>query len=764
MPLLLGTMMAGGATGGALAQPAITEPGQDQPAQPAPLPLAAPAPGSGVAPARGEPKSISESVKPGETIDFAADVMKYDDKTQVITATGSVFVERGGSRLRADTVTYDRKSGKVDARGDVVVVNKAGDKLIGSRAQVTESLKDAVVENLLLVMEDGGRAAARRATRVDDVDTLYRAVYSPCSVVDGCKVIKPLWSIKAVRVVHDPHKQRFYYRGASFNVAGVPILYLPRFSHPDGGQKNQPGLLTPDTRIDRILGLTLITPYYVPLAPNKDLTITPYVFTDVLPMIGVEYRQLTSAGPFKVGGLLTDSHEFKNDPLTGRTVGLPNEVRGYFYANAQLQVSDAWRVTTALRATLDTSFLRRYDITQDDVLRNFVRAERFGDESYLSVEGWAFQGLRPTDRGEQTPIVLPLIDWRWRPSDAVLGGHIDMLANTLIVSRTGAEDTQRAVAQARYIALLTTGLGQRITLTGQVRGEAEHASDAGALAQQQYAGSNGWHERIIPAAALDVEWPFAGPALGGVQTITPRVQVVASPFVNNHDFANEDARAIDLTENNLFDISRFPGYDRWEGGERVTYGLTYGLDRPSVHVSGEIGQSYQFRREPGLFPTGTGLTERFSDIVGRATIQIGSFVALTDRFRLDRSDLKIRRQEADLTVGTSRDYIQLAYSRLNRGIAIEDLPNHTEARATGRVQFARHWSAFASAILDLTRKADDPTISQGGFQPIRHRFGVAYDDECFSFSLSWRRDYVNVPDRPAGDSFLFRVAFKNLGR
>lgn len=744
----------------AFAQPAITEPGQDQPAQPAPAPLGtAPA-----APATRQVTTVGEPMQPGEAIDFSADQLIYDDKTDVVTATGNVFVARSDSRLRADSVIYDRKTGQVDARGQVVVVDAEGNKLIGDRAQVTESLKDAVVENLLLVLQDGGRAAAQRATRVNGIDTLNRAVYSPCSVMDGCKQIKPLWSIKALRVVHDPYKKRFYYRGASFDVAGVPILYLPRFSHPDGGAANAGGFLTPDARYDRLLGLTLIAPYHVPLAPNADLTVTPYIFSDVLPMLGAEYRRLTSFGPFKVGGLVTVSREFATDPATGRNVGQANEVRGYLYANGQFQLSPEWSVTAALRATSDTSFLRRYDVTLDDVLRNLVRAERTGDESYFSVEGWAFEGLRPTDRGDQTPIVLPLIDWRWRPSAAILGGHLDFLANTLVVTRTGAEDTQRALAQARYIALLTTPLGQRITFTGQVRGEAEHASDAQALDQQQYAGTNGWHGRVIPAAALDVEWPLAGPALGGVQTISPRIQVVASPFVDNHDFANEDARAIDLTENNLFDINRFPGYDRWEGGERVSYGLTYTLDRSHVRMSGEVGQSYQFRREPGLLPTGTGLTERFSDIVGRATLRIGSFVSLTDRFRLDRSDLKIRRQEADLTLGGTKDYIQLAYSRLNRGLAIEDLPNHTEARATARVQVLRHWSAFASTILDLTNRTEDPTSTSNGFQPIRHRFGVAYDDECFSFSFSWRRDYVAVPDRPAGNSFLVRVAFKNLGR
>ena len=719
--------------------------------------LAAAVPARAAAPA-------DDIMKPGEAIDFQADTMAYDEAADTVTATGNVIVQRGGSRLRADTVVYNRGTGKVTANGDVIVVDPEGNRLLGDKADVSEDLKNAAIENLLLVLEDGGRAAARRATRVDGVDTLYRAVYSPCSVTDGCREVTPLWRIKAVRVIHDPGRKRFYYKGASFDIGGVPILYLPAFSHPDGSGGNAGGLLTPDARYDRILGLTLITPYHLPLKPNADLTLTPYIFSDATPMLGAEYRQLLGKGPFRVGGLVTYSRQFQQDANTGEVVGRQQELRGYLYANGQFQITPDWRITAAFRATSDESFLRRYDITQDDVLRNLVRAERFGSESYLSIEGWAFQGLRAFDRGAQTPIVLPLIDWRWRPTNRVLGGNIDLLANTLVVTRPDSEDTQRALAQARYKSLLTTPWGQRITLTGQVRADAYHVSDAQELDQAQYAGTNGWHGRIIPAAAADVQWPFAGPALGGVQTITPRVQFVASPFVTNSNIANEDARAIDLTENNLFDIDRFPGYDRWEGGGRVSFGVTYTLDRPNWRVLGEVGQSYRLSAAPDLFPQGTGLTSNSSDIVGRASVQVGRFVSLTDRFRLDRGDAKVRRQEADLTLGTSRNFVQIAYTRLNRNIGIEDLRDREEVRAAGRVQFARYWSTFAAAIVDLTTKADDPLTTGNGFQPIRHRLGVAYDDECFTFSFSWRRDYVSFRDDRRGDTFLFRVAFKNLGR
>ena len=51
-----------------------------------------------------------------------------------------------------------------------------------------------------------------------------------------------------------------------------------------------------------------------------------------------------------------------------------------------------------------------------------------------------------------------------------------------------------------------------------------------------------------------------------------------------------------------------------------------------------------------------------------------------------------------------------------------------------------------------------------GFEPIRHRLGILYDDDCIELGLTWRRDYETSGDARRGNSFLIRVALRNLGR
>jgi LPS-assembly protein len=311
-----------------------------------------------------------------------------------------------------------------------------------------------------------------------------------------------------------------------------------------------------------------------------------------------------------------------------------------------------------------------------------------------------------------------------------------------------------------------TPWGQQITFTAYGRGDVYHTDDAASTAVPIYRGTDGWHARAIGALAADVQWPFVGPAFGGTQILVPRVQVVLTPPTQNLDIPNEDARSVDLEDSNLFALNRFPGYDRWEDASRVTYGFDWSLERKNLSVESTVGQSYRLSRNPGIFPEGTGLTGHISDIVGRTRVRFGRFIDITDRYRLDKSNLAVRRNEVDLTVGTQQTYAQIGYLRLNRNIdpTIEDLRDKEELRVAARVLFHKYWSIFGATVIDLTDKTEDPLSLADGFQPVRHRLGIQYEDDCLEVGVTWRRDYEQIGAFRKGSTFSIHLAFKGLGR
>jgi LPS-assembly protein len=698
------------------------------------------------------------------TIGFSADTLAYDTNSEVVTASGAVRMASEGNDLRADTVTWNRTSGQVVASGNVRLTTPEGDRFYGDSVELTDTLRDGVIENLLVVLEDGGRLAANRAERREGVSTLYDAAYSPCAVLtsEGCPKA-PTWQITAVRVVHDPEAGRIRYRGAALRLFGTPIVGLPGLSHPDGSRGGS-GLLLPDVRISRNNGVELALPYYYQIAPNRDLTLTPHVYTEVLPAAEAQYRALTSNGAYQLRGFVTYGSRVDLG-LGGENAGEDEGVRGYIEGNGRFQLDPLWRITGSLRYTSDRTFLRRYDISNDDRLRSVVNAERIGGDSYISIAGWAFQGLRVSDVGRPQPFALPAIDARWRLEDPYLGGRIEIQANSLAIFRSEGQDTQRAFAGARWERRRITPWGQEFTLTAYARGDLYHASDATLAEAPLYRGDEGWNGRAIAALAADLQWPLIGSIFGGTQRLTPRVQIVASPVTGNLGIPNEDARSVDLEDSNLFALNRFPGYDRWEDGARITYGADWSLDLPGVQVRTNVGQSYRLNDRPSILPPGTGLSDNFSDFVGRTTVKLGRRVSFTHRFRLDHDSLGIRRNEVDAVFGGRQTYATIGYLRLNRDIdELEDLRDREELRVGGRLRIANYWSVFGSTVIDLTDAEEDPLSNADGYEPVRHRLGIAYDDDCLEIGVTWRRDYDATGDISRGNTFLFRVALKNLGR
>jgi LPS-assembly protein len=697
---------------------------------------------------------------------FSSDQLVYDESANIVTASGEVRMTREGYRLRADSVTWNRGTGQVRAEGSVRIVNPGGDVAYADSVDLEDTLKDGVVENMLIVLADGGRLAAIRAERHDGITTLHRAAYTACEVVtpEGCPK-DPTWQINAVRVVHDPVRHRISYQGATLNLFGMPILGLPGLSHPDGSQGGGNGFLVPEFSHSRSNGFEVAVPYYFRFASNRDLTVTSHVYTDVLPMLEAEYRELNSLGAFRLRGYVTHGSRL---PITSQ---IPNPVgnegiRAYFEGGGRFVLSPEWTVTAFGRYVTDRTFMRRYDISRDDRLRSFVNAERITDDAYISIAGWAFEGLRVTDVEGMQPIALPAIDARWRIADPVAGGQIELQANSLAILRTEGQDSQRAFASARWDRRMITPLGQEVVLTAYARGDIYHANDTLLTQTVSYRGEEGWNGRFIGAVAADIKWPFVGELFGGTQRFTPRIQFVASPPTRNMAIPNEDARSVDLEDSNLFALNRFPGYDRWEDGVRVTYGADWTLDLPSVSVRSTIGQSYRLSNRAAILPPGTGLSGRFSDIVGRTNVRIGRMVSITHRFRIDQRSFALRRNEIDATIGGRRTYATIGYLRLDRNIdpAIEDLRDREEVRVGGRISFARYWSIFGSAVIDLTSQQEDPLSQADGFEPIRHRLGILYDDDCIELGLTWRRDYQDTGDAKRGNTFLIRVALRNLGR
>ena len=729
-----------------------------------PLPVIPPKPATPLA-GPSPDETHPDETRPTENrkVDFEADRLDYDDNSETATASGNVLLHRDDQSVRADRVTWNRKTGEILATGNVRLVDADGNETFTDHVEMSDDLKTGAMQDMLVLMREGGRLASSGGRRLPDGrEAMDRAAYTSCDVVDsrGCPQ-KPIWRITARHILIDADGKKFHLSGARLTLLGLLRIPLPGLDIATDGRAIS-GLMIPDARTSASNGASFSESYYQRFGNNHDLMITGTVFTKVEPMAEVQYRALTGAGAYQITGYVTRSLAI---PQSGITLGAQDQLRGYVEGNGHFQFSPEWSATFSGRLVSDRTFLSRYDINSDDVLRSTIDVEHITPNSYLSIAGWAFETLRSGETEGQVPIALPEIDWRHTFNDPWAGGRVTLQANSLAISRSAGQDTQRAFTSAQWDVRSLTPLGQVITFTGLLRGDVYHSTNNDLTSTAVYQGEPGWQSRGMALAAVDATWPLIGAAFGGTQVLTPHVQLVAVPPVRNLAVPNEDSRSVELEDDNLFALNRFPGYDRVEDGVHITYGLDWQLERPRWQVNATIGQSYRLTANSVAFPDGTGLYDRVSDIVGRTELRYRDVFKITHRYRLDKDTLAFRRNEVDATIGSDRDYIEIGYARLNSAIAsaLNDLQDSNELRAAARVSFARHWSVFGSGIFDLSDNNLVPNGTNNSFQPLRTRLGLAFNSDCFELDATWRRDYVSIGDATKGSSFLLHLAFRNIG-
>ncbi len=145
------------------------------------------------------------------------------------------------------------------------------------------SMKKTIFGNI----ENDPRLLGVRSFKEGEITQVNKGIFTSCKKREGC----PPWSIQAQKIIHDKKKKQLIYDHALLKVYDFPIVYFPKFFHPDPTVKRQSGLLKPILNESKILGSSLQLPYFKNLSTNRDITFRPNIFSKDIFMLQNEYRE-----------------------------------------------------------------------------------------------------------------------------------------------------------------------------------------------------------------------------------------------------------------------------------------------------------------------------------------------------------------------------------------------------------------------------------------------------------------------------------------
>lgn len=695
-----------------------------------------------------------------------ADVVIRDDGNKTIRAEGDVEARYQGRTIRAQQLLYDTKTGIITAKGKAQVISADAGTQSAEEITLDDKLRAGVAYGFSTIMEPNIKfAAASAIRRTEAVNELNRAIYTPCDICATNGDPKaPSWSISAERIVQDRTRQIVYYRNAVVKVLGVPVFYAPIFWHPDPQAERSNGMLPPRIQNSKRRGFSYEQPYLVVISPSQDLIISPQINTKVNPFLNLEWRKRFYSG--QIEAKMGYTHERDLESIKGELNKVGDLTsRSYILAKGAFKINDKWDWGFGLERTSDSLLFDKYSIgrvyqdnrglfnTDSRRLLSQIYTTRQSDRSYLSLSALSFQGLRSSDNNHAIPYAAPLIEARYEPVDPIFGGRLRLQGSGVALFRDqsplSAEqpgvDSRRATGQGEWRQINSFSNGLRAEPFITARADYYNISDQSLTETKAQSIS-----RTMGTVGLDVSYPLIRKAGASTIILEPMAQLALSPDAQSDSrIPNEDSISFEFDEANLFEANRYPGFDLYDGGQRLNVGLRSTVDwGRGRNARLLVGRSFRTKIDP-VVPARTGLKGTSSDWI--TSVSIAPVVGLSAfaRTRFDSDSLKVKRQEvgANLSLTSVRGYLRY----LDEKTAISGSPIK-DIQGAGEVYLSKKWGLTFAGVRDLENEV------------WRSReLGLLYKDECTRLEIVYQRE--ETYDRRLGPSenVLIRLTLATLG-
>lgn len=542
------------------AQPAPEQPASASAPAPAPAPAPASAPASASAPAvaRVDEQNLPITLR-AEEIDGRPD--------RVLNLKRDVEITRGSTGVTADTACYRRVEDEVTAEGHINMW-RFGDRYKGDALQLNlETDKGWVLNPSYRLHVNNAQGTARRIDLLGEEQAVVTdGTYSTCEGPD------PDWYLKSSTLRLDQGRDVGTAGKTIIYFKNVPILGTPAMSFSLSGARRS-GWLPPVIGGGSRGSTDVMVPYYVNIAPNRDLTLFPrYILARGL-QLGATGRYLgqTDAGTYQgeshVEYLANDRLAHRNrwwvDTLHTQTLA-PNWTFGWnAHAASDNEYPSDFSRTVA--ASAERQLLRDLSTT-------------YGSQYWsLTARVQSYQVLQDpgaADRPELTVATpynrLPQINFHAGRYD-VLGGF-DWALDAEAVRFSHPDKTLPQ--------------GNRANLVSQVSYPWVHPgwfiTPKLMLHATQYdlthnTGNDDKFSRVLPTLSLDGGMTFErktslfGP--DGTQTLEPRLFYVRTPYKNQDDIPNFDTGVAGFNYAQLFTENRFVGADKVSDANQLTAAL-----------------------------------------------------------------------------------------------------------------------------------------------------------------------------------------------
>ena len=240
------------------------------------------------------------------------------------------------------------------------------------------------------------RLKGNSITKDKNITEITKGVFTTCKRRDGC----PPWQMSAEKIQHDKAKQTIYYKDALLKVYDLPVMYFPKFFHPDPTVKRRSGFLIPTIKNSNSENF-LNTPYFFAIAENKDVTFSPRFYPDDKILLQTEYRQANSRSNH-----ITDFSYFKEKDKDAKNHIFYEYDRNFDFGNFDEGNIDLKIQKTSNDTYLKSNKLKSELINDNNILENSLGLSFYSNDLSLSIDTTIYEDLNKNKK-DRYEYILP---------------------------------------------------------------------------------------------------------------------------------------------------------------------------------------------------------------------------------------------------------------------------------------------------------------------------------------------------------------------
>ena len=422
---------------------------------------------------------------------------------------------------------------------------------------VAKETKINIHKDIFDISDNDPRLYGASSRSDGNLTKVNKGIFTSCQIRDGCSP----WSIKSEKIEHDKEKKRISYENAILNIYDIPVLYFPKFFHPDPSVKRQSGFLKPEINKSNVLGSSFTQPYFKAISKNKDFTFSPTWFDNKILSLQNEFRQSNRNSEFLadfgfINGYRSTTNTNKNN--------MSHLLNNYINSDLNFQLE---QVSNDTYLKVFNNHITKSEAAPSnlDVLENHVKLNLDHSNYNFETGFQAYEKLTEGNSSDRYQYILPYYNFDTVLENEYFNGSISFVS----AGSNNLNNTNKL--KSNIINDINYNLTNYFFNYGFINNVNLNLKNLNSLGKKDTNYKSSPQVELVSLFETNMSIPLVKKDLDYYDYLTPKISFRFNPS----DMKDNSNSSHQVDVGNVFSLNRLGLSDTFETGRSLTIGLDY---------------------------------------------------------------------------------------------------------------------------------------------------------------------------------------------